>query len=220
MGRAFDLAVSSTLLLVTLPLWPLIAVAIFVSDPGPVFFTSRRAGLGGTPFNIHKFRTMRVHRSGGARITSRQDARIFPLGRYLRLLKLDELPQLWDVLCGNMSIVGPRPEDVSIVENHYSDAWRETLLVKPGLTSPGTLYYYSLAENEIPEADPEEYYLEEILPTKMEIDRYYVQNANLFYDVRVCWRTFVAIVRMLAGMPAVRVVPEMTCIDTPSGSAG
>jgi len=145
--RSFDIAVAGVGLLVTLPLWPLLALAIRLDSRGPVFYSQVRAGLDGEPFRIHKFRTMvdRAHERLHEVITIEElevpmfklsdDPRVTRLGRFLRRLSLDEVPQLWNVLRGEMSVVGPRPEMVELVE-HYKPEHRFRLTVKPGLTGP------------------------------------------------------------------------------------
>ncbi len=135
--RLLDLAAAGVGLVLTLPVWPLIALAIRLDGAGPVLFTQRRVGLHGRPFTICKFRTMRVDAErDGARWADRNDPRVTRVGRFLRLTRLDELPQLWNVLRGDMSLVGPRPERPEFVEqlSHVIPHYRERHLIKPGLT--------------------------------------------------------------------------------------
>lgn len=180
---------------------------ILYADGRPIFFTSERVGRRGHIFRMHKFRTMHTV-PGGARITSARDARIFGFGSFLRKTKLDELPQLWDVLRGKMSIVGPRPEDILIVNSHYRREWLETLEVRPGLTSPGSLYYYSLVEQSISDADPETHYLSEILPAKIELDLDYVRHGSLVNDLSVCFRTFLMILAKVLRLRSTALIPK------------
>ena len=145
--RGFDVLVSAVGLLVTAPLFPLIALAIRLDSRGPVFFSQRRAGLDGQPFSMHKFRTMvadaeerlddviRLDELREPVFKLSEDPRVTSVGRMLRRLSLDELPQLWNVLRGEMSIVGPRPEQVELVER-YRPEHRFRLTVKPGITGP------------------------------------------------------------------------------------
>lgn len=193
--RSFDVTLSLAGLLLLLPVWPVVAAGVFLSDGFPILYRARRAGLRGRSFTLHKFRTMRVDTGQRSRITAGVDPRVFPFGAFMRRTKLDELPQLFDILRGEMSIVGPRPEDATIVEEHYRAEWFESLSVRPGLTSPGTLYYYSVQEKAIPEADAEEYYFETILPEKMALDIDYVRNASLGYDIRICLKTAWLVIR-------------------------
>ena len=145
--RGFDIVVAGAGLIVTLPLWPLIAIAVKLGSPGPVFYSQARAGLDGEPFQMHKFRTMvdRAHEQLGEVIRIEElevpmyklyeDPRVTTVGGFLRRLSLDELPQLWNVLRGEMSVVGPRPEMIEIVER-YGPEHRFRLSVKPGITGP------------------------------------------------------------------------------------
>ena len=141
--RAIDAVLALAGLVVTSPLLALSAVAVRLSSPGPVLHRAERAGRGGVPFTMYKLRTMRVDSAGVGRITAGRDPRILPVGRVLRRAKLDELPQLVNVLRGEMALVGPRPEDLSIVREHYDAMMWESLDVPPGVTSPGSLHYFA-----------------------------------------------------------------------------
>jgi lipopolysaccharide/colanic/teichoic acid biosynthesis glycosyltransferase len=200
MKRAMDIVIASVLIVATLPLLALTAAAIRVCSPGPVFYRAARAGKGGRSFQMFKFRTMHVS-AGGPAISARNDSRIFPLGRMLRLLKIDELPQLLNVLRGDMSVVGPRPEDPRIVETAYSPWMMQTLEVRPGLTGPGTIYYYAHGEERIDPEDPEGFYVESILPAKLAIDRAYMDRATLQSDLAYILRTGLAILGRALGRP-------------------
>ena len=192
--RLFDILSSSVLLLLLAPVLLLVSVGILVSDPGPILYRAARVGLNGRDFVMHKFRSMHERDDRGSAISSGDDPRIFPLGKVLRKLKLDELPQLWDVLRGEMSIVGPRPEDPAIVAEHYTEAYMKSLQVRPGLTSPGSLYFYTHAEEALLHGSAEADYLEHILPTKMALDLEYVERSSVLYDIRVVIRTVAVIV--------------------------
>ena len=191
-ARPLDRVLALLGILGTSPLWLLAAVGIRVSDPGPVIYRARRAGVDGAPFTMFKFRTMRVAgaASVGGRISSGQDPRVFAWGRLLRRLKIDELPQLVNVAKGDMAIVGPRPEDPTIVQTDYAPWMMETLSVLPGLTSPGSLAYYA-DEVSIPDdpAEAEQHYLADLLPRKLAIDLVYVRERSLRYDVMLVLRT-------------------------------
>jgi lipopolysaccharide/colanic/teichoic acid biosynthesis glycosyltransferase len=132
---------------------------------------------------------MHVRRSGGSPITGENDARIFPFGRFLRATKIDELPQLVNVIRGDMALVGPRPEAPEIVRSYYSMSDMETLRVRPGLTSPGTLYYYTHCEAALAGRDVTRVYVQEVLPLKLALDRQYIRRATLRSDVSVMLRT-------------------------------
>src|SRR6266508_1285114 len=180
--RLFDIVVSAVALVVLAPVFLLAAAAVRLSSRGPIFYRARRAGRGGEPFTMHKFRTMRVSRGGNAAaITGPLDPRVFPVGALLRRLKLDELPQLFDVLRGKMSLVGPRPEDPRIVRDHYRPQDHETLRVLPGLASPGSIYNYTHGEAILARGDAEQVYAEKLLPVKLALETVYVGEASFLY---------------------------------------
>ena len=186
--RAFDLVVAALLLILLSP--PMLAIAVWIKldSPGPVFFRQRRVGRHGVPFRIHKFRTMRADAGGGA-LTVGRDPRITRAGAWLRPRRLDELPQLIDVLQGTMSLVGPRPEVPEYVA-HYPAALREQALsVRPGITSLGTLEFLDEAEQLARAADPEREYVEVILPHKVRLAADYAARSSLRDDLRVLGRT-------------------------------
>ncbi|MEM9138193.1 MAG: sugar transferase [Pseudomonadota bacterium] len=198
MKRGFDILFAASLLVVASPLFLLAAVGILVASPGPVFYRARRAGVGNRPFEMLKFRSMHVNQ-GGAVITSAGDARIFGFGKFLRKSKIDELPQFLNVLTGDMSVVGPRPEDPKIVDQHYTDWMMETLAVRPGITSPGAVFYYACAEDLVDSEDPEGSYVEKLLPPKLAVEMAYLQRANFVSDLFVIFHTAAAIVGEVIG---------------------
>ena len=167
------------------------ALAIKVSSPGPVLFRAARVGRNGRPFSMLKLRTMHQRPDGAsARITGRRDTRVFTAGRVLRRIKVDEIPQLVNVLRGEMALVGPRPEDPSIVEDHYTPFMLQTLAVLPGLTSPGSLHYYA-DEAQLPDnaVEAEKTYVADLLPRKIAVDLVYIHHRSWRYDVEVVVRT-------------------------------
>jgi lipopolysaccharide/colanic/teichoic acid biosynthesis glycosyltransferase len=195
--RAFDLLAAGLGLLLLSPLMLAIALAIKLDSRGPVFFRQQRVGRHGVPFCIHKFRTMVADAAQrGPALTVGADPRITRVGRWLRRTRLDELPQLIDVLAGHMSLVGPRPELPRYVE-HYPAALRERALsVRPGLTDPSSLLYLDEAELLARAADPEREYIEVILPRKLQCAADYAAQASLRSDLGVLLRTLrVLIVR-------------------------
>lgn len=186
--RMFDLAIAGLGLLLLSPLLLLIALAIKLDSPGPVFYRQERVGRGGQPFRIHKFRTMR-HGAAGARITVGADSRITRVGATLRRTKLDELAQLFDVLEGTMSLVGPRPEVPRYVAM-YPPALRDKVLsVRPGITDIASLEYRQESELLARAADPEREYVEVVMPAKLKLAAAYVDQASLATDVRLILRT-------------------------------
>ena len=188
--RVFDLLGAGLALLLLSPLMLAIAAAIKLDSRGPVFFRQQRVGRHGVPFLIHKFRTMVADAPQcGPALTVGADARITRVGHWLRRTRLDELPQLIDVLAGPMSLVGPRPE-VPMYVAHYPAALRERALsVRPGITDPSSLLYLNEAELHARAADPEREYIEVILPRKLQCAADYAAQANLRSDVVVLVRT-------------------------------
>jgi lipopolysaccharide/colanic/teichoic acid biosynthesis glycosyltransferase len=192
--RFFDLLAAALALLLLSPLLLAVALWIKLDSPGPVFFRQERVGRHGVPFRIHKFRSMRSG-AAGLQLTVGEDPRITRAGRRLRRTRLDELPQLIDVLKGDMSLVGPRPEVPRYVA-HYPPALRErALAVRPGITDPASLAHLDEAALLAAAADPEREYIERILPAKLQAAADYAERASLATDLGVLWRT----VRILFG---------------------
>lgn len=200
MKRGFDILFAACLLVAVSPLFLLAALGILVSSPGPIFYRAQRAGVGNQPFEMLKFRSMHVT-TGGSVITSAGDARIFGFGKFLRKAKIDELPQFINVLKGDMSVVGPRPEDPKIVDRHYTDWMMQTLDVRPGITSPGAVFYYACGEGLVDPDDPEGSYVEKLLPPKLAVEMAYIQRATFFSDLFVIVHTAAAIVGEMTGRP-------------------
>lgn len=187
--RALDIGVALVGLVVLSPVLALIAILIKVGSRGPVFYRARRVGQGGREIRVLKFRTMVVNADRlGPGITTENDTRITPIGRLLRAHRLDELPQLWNVLIGEMSLVGPRPEDPRYVA-HYTRGQRMVLEAKPGITGPAQIAFRNEAERLRGVADPEKAYLEEIMPVKVAIDLEYLMRRTVFSDIGVLFDT-------------------------------
>ena len=183
--RAFDTTAAAAGLVVLSPLFLAIAVVIRRDSPGPVFFRQERVGRNGVPFRILKFRTMSDGaEAAGRQITVGADPRITRVGAWLRRSKLDELPQLINVVRGEMALVGPRPEVPRYVA-HYDERQREVLTVRPGITDPASVEYRD--ENaRLGEADdPEAVYLHEVMPTKLAMNLAYLRERTLLSDVGV-----------------------------------
>ena len=188
MNRAADLVIALPLLVVLAPLLAALAVAVRLTSRGPALHRARRAGLGGRPFTMYKLRTMRAGASGeGPAITARSDPRVTRLGRGLRSSRLDELPQLWNVVRGDMSIVGPRPEDPRFVAA-YTEEERRVLSVRPGITGPAQLAFRDEAARLDP-ADPDGSYSRDVLPAKLAVDLEYVRRRSLAADLAIIART-------------------------------
>lgn len=193
--RLFDVVAAVAGLLVLSPLFALVALAIKLTSRGPVFFRQERVGRDFQPFRIYKFRTMVVDapRLGG-QITAGRDPRITSIGHLLRKTKLDELPQLLNVLSGEMSLVGPRPEVPKYVEM-FRPQFAEVLSVRPGITDLASVKYRD--ENEIlgRADDPEAAYVNQVLPDKLALATEYVRRASFWFDVRLIFATFWKVMR-------------------------
>lgn len=190
--RAVDVGVALLGLVVTAPLFVLIGIAIKLESRGPVFYWGRRVGEGGREFDMLKFRKM-PRDAAGPRLTLAHDDRLTRLGRFLHLTKLDELPQLWNVLRGQMTLVGPRPEDPAYVAL-YADEYRRILDLRPGITGLAQIQYRDEAKLLVG-PDYEQRYRNELLPDKITIDRYYADRKCLGLDARIIGWTLIAIFR-------------------------
>ena len=194
MKRIFDLVVSILLLIVTAPLGLLVAAAIRFTSPGPVVYAGRRMGKDGKPFLMYKFRSMQVSGDGrGPGITAADDPRITRVGRILRAAKIDELPQLVNVVRGEMSLVGPRPEAPEYVAL-YDQRQREVLQVRPGMTGPTQLLYRH-EELLLHHDTVHQQYQAELMPRKLESDLQYVYDHPFWHDVVLLLRTVGRLVR-------------------------
>jgi lipopolysaccharide/colanic/teichoic acid biosynthesis glycosyltransferase len=192
--RLFDLIVATAALLLLWPLLLALALVVRLDSPGPVVFRQQRIGRFGVPFRIHKFRTMRVD-AAGPPLTLAADPRVTRAGSWLRRTRLDELPQLIDVLQGTMSLVGPRPELPRYVAHYPADLRDRALAVRPGITDPSSLEFLDEAALLAAATDPEREYVERILPAKLRCASDYAEHASLATDLRVLWRTLRAVWR-------------------------
>ncbi len=187
--------VSGLALAILSPLLGLVAAAIRIDSPGPILFRATRSGRGGLPFTMYKFRTMRVRPDAhGPKITTHADSRITRVGKILRPARLDELPNLWNVLKGDMSLVGPRPEDPHYVEL-YSPEDRAVLAARPGVTSLAALLYRDEEKLLVGEGW-ERVYIEQVMPAKLAIDRAYVERQALMLDLKILAATALAPLRL------------------------
>jgi len=181
--RSFDVAVAALVLAVFAPVLLLAALAIKLSSRGPVFFVQRRVGKGGIPFPMYKFRTMAVAKKG-PRLTVKHDSRVTAVGRILRRWKIDEVPQFWNILRGDMTIVGPRPEIPDFVAR-FGEAERRLLDYVPGLAGMAVLVYPNEAELLRGHSDPERAYAEQLLPKKAAVDLVYEAERTFASDLRL-----------------------------------
>jgi diguanylate cyclase (GGDEF)-like protein len=196
--RVFDFTLALAGLIILAPVFVYVAILIKHDSPGPVFFWGFRMGKGGKPFRMLKFRTMyeRIESYQGPPVTAHGDSRITPLGQWLRDTKLNELPQLWNVLIGEMSLVGPRPEDVEIAETWSKDAFDEILSIRPGITSPASILYHD-EEKLLSNTNVMSEYLKGILPNKLRLDRLYVRHYSFFSDLdAIFWTMAIVLPRV------------------------
>lgn len=193
--RALDLAVSVPALMALSPALLVIAALVKAGGPGPVLYAQERVGRRGRPFRLYKFRTMvtDADKSGPA-VTSSGDARITPLGRTLRKWKLDELPQLWNVVRGDMSLVGPRPE-VRKYTDIFRDDYSEILEISPGITDYAALEYRDEEEVLARYPDAEEAYTSVVLPEKIALYRQYLRDMGFRSDLKIIFRTIREVIR-------------------------
>lgn len=183
--RIVDITLALVGLTVCLPIFIVISVCIKLDDGGPVFFMQERVGRGGKLFNIVKFRTMRLNADRvGPAITIGADPRITRVGSWLRKTKLDELPQLWNVLVGQMSFVGPRPEVPQYVR-YYNSEQRKVLNLVPGITDPASIKYRNESEILAQSQDPIRTYVEQIMPDKIKINLQYARTATVWTDLKL-----------------------------------
>lgn len=187
--RGFDVLASLTGLVLLSPVLAVVALAIKLTSPGPVFFRQERVGRGFRRFEILKFRTMVPDAPKlGGQLTAGEDPRITRVGRLLRKTKLDELPQLINVVKGDMSFVGPRPEVPRYVEI-FRDDYRELLTVRPGITDLASLKYRDESEVLGRSSDPETTYVEQVLPEKIALGKQYLRRSSLWFDVGLIFKT-------------------------------
>ena len=189
MKRIFDILVSIIILLIFLPVGIIMAIWILFESKGGVFYRQERIGRFGKPFLILKFRSMRKDADKLGKLTVGRDARITQSGHFLRKFKLDEFPQFINVLKGEMSIVGPRPEVKEFVDFYTVDQ-RQILNVKPGITDYASVEYFNESEILGKAEDPHKTYIEVIMPAKIELNKKYLANPTLGTDLSIMWRTF------------------------------
>ncbi|MGO8673107.1 MAG: sugar transferase [Capsulimonadaceae bacterium] len=188
--RTFDLIVTPICVAILLPVYLIVAIAVATTSRGPLLYKQKRVGRDGRLFEIFKFRSMYhgADRNGPA-VTAADDSRITPVGRWLRKTKLDEIPQLFNVIRGDMSLVGPRPQVPQFVE-HFDPELRDVVLgVRPGVTGPTAILFRNEEQLLANRPDRETYYIRTILPIKLEMDVEYVRTVSLRNDVRILLQT-------------------------------
>lgn len=193
--RLFDIVCSLLGLIILSPLFIIIAISIALSSRGGVFYRQERVGRNNNSFRLYKFRTMKKDADKKGLLTvGGRDPRITAIGYYLRKYKLDELPQLLNVVFGSMSLVGPRPEVRKYVDL-YTEEQKRVLLVRPGITDPASLEYFSENELLAASSNPEQTYIQEVMPAKLALNKTYISEAGLLTDLKLIFRTVARIFR-------------------------
>lgn len=212
--RCFDVFASLAGILLTSPIWLITILGILISDPGPIFYKARRIGKGNREFAMWKFRSMRVPRKENEKSEASFKAdtdRIFPFGGLIRRLKIDELPQLLNILGGSMSVVGPRPAARDQVDVMRAGKYAIAAEVKPGLTGPAALYDYIYGDS----VEDLEDYKRLVLPTRLELEAYYPLHMGVCYDVRIIWYTVVCILASVFHKEPKKIFAELTsCVSS------
>ena len=189
MKRIFDVLFSLIVILCFFSFGLIISILIKLSSSGGIFYSQMRIGKNAKPFKIYKFRSMKIDSDHSQKLTiGMKDPRITSIGFFIRKYKLDEFPQFINVLIGNMSIVGPRPEVKEYVDR-YSDEQRKILTLKPGITDYASIEYFKENELLATSSDPEKTYIEEIMPAKLKLNEKYLENQSLGHDIQIIWKT-------------------------------
>lgn len=206
--RLLDIVLCVFALIVLSPVFLIAMIGIMLFDPGPVFFSSTRAGKNKRPFHFYKFRSMRQPHEKDRGLCIADPDRVFPFGKLIRRLKIDELPQLINVVKGDMSIVGPRPMDIHDVNKVYSGKYEQISSITPGLTSAASLFDYTVGDSYTDDCA----YREEVLPVKLELELYYLKHRSLFYDFNLVIRTMWLIILVFLGRKKFQDQPELVKI--------
>jgi len=205
--RIFDFICAIIGIIGTSPLWIIAIVGIWISDPGPIFYMATRIGKYNKPFKMYKFRSMRVLKAPkeGAEASLRpEEDRIFPFGHFIRKVKIDELPQLLNILNGTMSVIGPRPVAQDQFDMFRYGKWNEAAKVPVGLSGPAALYDFIYGDQFTDEKE----YMEKVYPTRRELEYTYVQKAGCFYDIKMIVYTIICIVYAVCGKECTWILRE------------
>ena len=202
--RILDIGLCTFALVVLSPIFLITAIAIKLSSPGPVFYYSDRTAKDHRRFHFYKFRSMHVTNADKGLFVADAD-RLFTIGKIIRRLKIDELPQLFNVIKGDMSIVGPRPMPWDSVDTTYYGKYQKILSVRPGLTSAASLYDYTVGDT----YSDNDAYMKELLPIKLDMEMLYVERQSFGYDCQLVWRTIVTILQVLFGKKEFKEQPEL-----------
>ena len=199
--RFFDIVLCSFALVMLSPIFLIAAIGIKASSPGPVFYYSKRAGKNGRAFNFYKFRSMHQTDHNKGMCVADPD-RLFPFGKFIRRTKIDELPQLINVIKGDMSIIGPRP--MTLTSKMYTGEYEEVKSIRPGLSSPASLYDYLVGDT----YTDNDLYTQEVYPIKQKLELYYVQHESFGYDVSIVLRTMGLIIAVIFGKKDFKAISE------------
>lgn len=204
--RILDIFLCSIAMIVLSPVYLITAVGIKLSSKGPILYHSDRAGKNKEPFHFYKFRSMHVTEDKHMFVADQE--RVFPFGRFIRRLKIDELPQLINVIQGKMSVVGPRPMTIAGVQELYSGRYEIVSSIKPGLTSAASLYDYIVGDT----YTDDQAYQREVLPVKLEMELLYVERQSFSYDVKLVLETMYCIAAKMFGKEQFKSMSEYNAI--------
>jgi len=193
--RLFCILASGIGLILTCPIWLVAIIGIEVSDPGPIFYMANRVGKNDRVFKMFKFRSMTVDRSANENSFKADVSRIFPFGDFMRRTKIDELPQLLNCFIGDMAIIGPRPASVDQTDITRGGKYAQVSSVMPGLSGPSALYDYVYGDT----IEDEDEYERLVLPTRLELDLYYVNHIGAAFDLKMIWWTVLCILNSVFG---------------------
>ena len=203
--RIFDFICALLGIVVTSPLWLIAIGGILISDWGPIFYTAHRIGMGNKPFKMYKFRSMRVAKAANEASLRPDEDRIFPFGHFIRKVKLDELPQLLNILNGTMSIVGPRPVAQDQFDLFRTGKWNLAADVPVGLSGPAALYDFIFGDQFTDEKE----YMEKVFETRRELEYVYVKKASIFYDLKMIAYTVICILYAIVGKECKWILKEL-----------
>ena len=203
--RIFDFICAVLGIVLTSPLWIIGIVGILISDWGPIFYTAHRIGKGNKPFKMYKFRSMRVAKGANEASLRPDEDRIFPFGHFIRKVKIDELPQLLNILNGTMSVIGPRPVAQDQFELFRTGKWNLAAEVPVGLSGPAALYDFIYGDQFTDEKE----YMENVFETRRELEYVYVKKASFWYDVKMIVYTLICIGYALVGKECSWILNEL-----------
>lgn len=203
--RIFDFTCALLGIIVTTPFWVIAIVGILLSDWGPIFYIAVRIGKGNKPFKMYKFRSMKVVKTADEASLRPDASRIFPFGYFIRKVKIDELPQLLNILNGSMSIIGPRPVAQDQIAMFRFGKWNEAAKVPVGLSGPAALYDFIYGD----QITDEQEYMDKVYPTRRELEYTYVQKASFWYDIKMIAYTVVCICYAIFGKQCTWILNEL-----------